>query len=183
MLPLHGVSGSPAKGTFVVVSNYIPKLRFHRVLAGLDDDALNEIASLCTQVELETGETLYESEQVVDALHLVMKGRLRVVGRFKGSENKTLRLIAPGESFGALGIVVNQPLPCTVTADQPTTTLRIARDHLAKVLERYPIVRENLSHSVGTSLRESLLDEKKIRTPRFVAWIQFHPKEERLLAR
>ena len=153
--------------------NLIPKLRFHRALEGLSEAELEHFASHASTKRLEAGEVLLEPDQVVDALYLVMLGRLRVLGDFKNAENQTLRLIGPGEHFGALGIVLNQALPCTVLADQPTTMLRIPRDQLAGLLERYPLVRQNLSHSIGTALKASLLDKTASPLPRFVAWIQY----------
>ena len=81
--------------------NLIPKLRFHRALDGLSESELEHIASHASTRQLDAGEVLLEPNQNVDALYLVMQGRLRVVGDFKNAENQTLRLIGPGEHFGA----------------------------------------------------------------------------------
>ena len=154
----------------------ISKLRFHHALEGLSDTELSHIADHGTAVALAADEVLMEPNQMVDGLYLVMKGRLRVVGNFMNMENRTLHVVRPGEHFGALGIMINQPLPCTVFADQPTEMLRIPRDDLAELLDQYPRIRQNLSLGIGATLRSSLLENTPQRMPRFVAWIQFSPE-------
>ena len=151
----------------------LSKLRFHHALEGLSDTELSHVADQGTSVALAADDVLMEPNQMVDGLYLVMKGRLRVVGSFMNMENRTLHVVSPGEHFGALGIMINQPLPCTVLADQPTEMLRISRDDLAELLDHYPRIRQNLSHAVGATLRSSLLENTPQRMPRFVAWFQF----------
>ena len=153
--------------------NLIPKLRFHIALDGLTESELQHVASFGELKELVAGEILMKPDQMVDALYLVMKGRLRVSGNFGNVIDHTLHLVGPGQHYGALGIVINQPLPCTVQADQPTLVLRIPREDLSQLLEQYPRIRQNLSNSIGKTLRSSLLEQNAARMPRFVACLQF----------
>jgi hypothetical protein len=61
---------------------------------------LLELAEVAREVELTVGTTLYQAEDMADALYIVIEGRVRLT-----AAGKTIAEVGPGEAFGTWAIV------------------------------------------------------------------------------
>ena len=117
---------------YAVVSRIGGELERERLLADLPllaDLAPSELSRLADKLEPVTfpaGEAVVRQGEPGDALYLVCEGRLRVVVSVDGQERELARL-GPGEYFGEMALLYDQPRSATVTCVEPTRLYRLRK--------------------------------------------------------
>ncbi|UCF68941.1 MAG: cyclic nucleotide-binding domain-containing protein, partial [Acidobacteriota bacterium] len=107
------------------------------------------LASIATEIHVDTGADLLELGQPADAMYVVVRGRVELEGR--GEE----RLVAQeGEAFGTWALIDAAPSVMGATVSEPTHLLRIRRQDFNDLLADYP--------ELGLGLLQGLA--KRVRT-------------------
>lgn len=87
-----------------------------------------------TRVSLQDGEILFRRGDPGDAFYIVDSGRVRIFTFDGEGRELTLNTMGPGEAFGELALVDDQPRSASVAAIGPTSLRRLRReDFLARV--------------------------------------------------
>jgi signal transduction histidine kinase len=73
-----------------------------------------------------------------DGIYFVKEGLVQISTTVSNGESKELSKIAPGDLFGEMAVLDNEPRSASATADKPTTVYFISRDELRKLLEGLP---------------------------------------------
>ena len=131
-------------------ANRIARLRAIPIFAGLDDDALDGIAGLCTEVEARPGQVLTRANDRGTGMFVVEEGTVAVELRSRVLE------LGPGQFFGELSLLV--PDATRIARVRATTAARllaIARNDFAGLLDREP----RLAVAMLPVLAQRLVDE------------------------
>lgn len=96
----------------------------------LETEALALIASIAERVGLEPGETLVEEGAVLDAIHVVLEGRLEML-----RQGAQLFTVGAGETIGSWALFERRPSMATAKALEPTQLLRIGSEEFYDLLE------------------------------------------------
>lgn len=123
-------------------------LRGVALFSSLTGRALATVADKAIDIEYAPGQYIVRQGQVGTGVYLIVSGRARVV---RGSE--TLARLGPGEFFGELSVLDQQPRVAHVVAEEPTTCLALASWDFAKVLERQPRIALALLRGIAQRLR------------------------------
>lgn len=91
--------------------------------------------------EAEVGTALIRQGAPGQGLFVVLRGEVSVARSEDGNEVQLARL-GPGDVFGEIALLGNEPTTASVTATQPTTVLMLGRDYFQKLVEAVPDVRE-----------------------------------------
>jgi CRP-like cAMP-binding protein len=111
----------------------LARLRAIPIFAGLDDDALERIADLCTEVEAHPGQVLTRARDRGTGMFVVEEGTVAVELRSRAIE------LGPGQFFGELSLLVPDATRIArVRALTAARLLAIARAEFAGLLEREP---------------------------------------------
>lgn len=101
--------------------------------AELTDEDTDWLVAVGRQQTFPAGSVLVHEGQPLDALFLVLDGKLTVsAGRPKP---KPLSVLGAGEIVGELSYIDSRPPSATVTATEPTLVLRISRTTLSEKLK------------------------------------------------
>ena len=110
-------------------------------------------------------ELTFEPEQVIcklgepaDGMYLIVDGyALAVVGDKATGDERGMSVIAEGQSFGELGLLMGQPRTATVTAGTSLKVLKITLDSLKMLEQKQPQIAAILYKKLARTLAEQLL--------------------------
>jgi CRP/FNR family transcriptional regulator, cyclic AMP receptor protein len=117
---------------------------------GCSGEVIERLADLTAEAPFADGEPIVRQGQVGNGLYIVLTGGVRVVGG-----TTELGRLGPGESFGELSVIDQQPRTATVLADGPTTCLALASWDLLGLIERDHHLALNLLRSLAARLRRA----------------------------
>ncbi|MBP8272288.1 MAG: Crp/Fnr family transcriptional regulator [Sphaerotilus sp.] len=137
-------------------AHYTPALlglRPIRLLAGLSDDTLTDIAQAAQFKRYRRGQTILTREDQERDLCLISAGHVRVILLSPSGREVRFRDIPCGGSFGEIAALDGRPRCATVLALEDTLLVRIAPEALGPLLQRHWPMCERLLCGLASSLR------------------------------
>ncbi len=125
-------------------------LRGVQLFAGIEADALGTIADRAVEVDYPAGRWVVRQGEIGTGFFLIVSGRARVV-----RDDDVLAEIGPGDFFGELSLLDQQPRIAHVVTEEPTTCLAIASWDFEALLETQPKLTLALLRGVARRLREA----------------------------
>lgn len=127
----NGIAAGENAGAFVAA------LRDVEFFQTLDDAQLRKVLYFMKALDFDAGETVFVKDAPGDAFYLVRSGRAeaRVPGFFG---HKVLGAMGPGDFFGELALLLDQPRSATVVCTEATVCLVLAHVDMAIMMERHP---------------------------------------------
>jgi CRP-like cAMP-binding protein len=113
-------------------------LTMNPLFAGLGEEAIRSIASLCTRRHLDEGEVLFQKGDQGDALYGVRRGRVRIETGTAAGGRLTLNVLGPGDLFGEIAIFDGQPRTADAIAAEASELFMVRRADFLAHLEREP---------------------------------------------
>ncbi|MGD8379566.1 MAG: cyclic nucleotide-binding domain-containing protein [Gammaproteobacteria bacterium] len=83
------------------------------------------------------GDVLLHEGESVGGIFVVQKGRVLIVREENGDEI-TIAEIGPGQIFGEMSFIENQPAGASVVAEEATQALLISHDYIAAIIKQNP---------------------------------------------
>jgi CRP-like cAMP-binding protein len=108
------------------------------------------IADATGDLSFEAGQVIVQQGQVGNGLYIVVSGDVRIVA---GSDE--LARLGPGEFFGELSVIDQQPRSASALADGPTVCLALASWDLIALLEQDAVLAMNLLRELAGRLRQA----------------------------
>ena len=118
------------------------------LFAGLGGVSLEAIAEHAVEVEFATGRPIVRQGEVGTGFFLIVSGRARVV-----RDGEEIARLGPGDFFGELSLLDQQPRIATVTALGSTTCLAIASWDFERLLDEQPRLAVGILKAVVRRLR------------------------------
>ncbi|HEX8416301.1 MAG TPA: Crp/Fnr family transcriptional regulator [Methylobacterium sp.] len=115
----------------------VSSLRQVPLFRGVEPARLKLLAFTSERVHFEAEQAFFARGDVADAAYLILDGAAAVtidgpLGPFR------LALLGANALVGEMGILADQPRSATVTAETPTTALRIDRTVFLELLAQFP---------------------------------------------
>jgi CRP-like cAMP-binding protein len=129
-----------------------PLLRNAILFRDLDETELERLGEGATQVDAPTGTILVRAGDPGDRFFYVSEGLVKLVIEGPGGHEKTIELIAGGESFGEAVMFLEIPFRVTAVAVEPTTVFSIRADALFSELDRNPRLARRLLAGISRRL-------------------------------
>jgi len=120
------------------------------LFSGCDDDVLDTLAAATTEFDFGADQAIVQQGQVGNGLYVVVTGGASII-----SGHDELIRFGPGEFFGELSVIDQQPRAASAFAVGPTTCLALASWDLMPILERDPKLTLNLLREVIGRLRHA----------------------------
>jgi CRP-like cAMP-binding protein len=115
-----------------------------RLFAALPEPTLNALAAAMTERHAETGQAIFLQGDPGTSLFAVLAGQVRiVVGGTDGREH-VLRVATPGDVFGEIAVLDNQPRTADAIAATNCRLLVLDRRRLLALMEQQPAIAINL---------------------------------------
>ena len=101
---------------------------------------------------------IFKQGDPADSMYLVQKGyALAVANDPETGEERNTGIVAAGQSFGELGLLMNQPRTATVVAGTDLTVLRVTLETLRALEEAEPAIAARLYKSLARTLAVQLV--------------------------
>ena len=148
----------------------------HDCSAGLDDEAMQEIAEYAKLVRYEPGDVIHPMDQVLESVYLVVQGRVKATAYNMNGQESLTRILSRGNQFGGLAAALAEPLPLTVVSHGHSALLEFNYQDALQLTMKHPKFRENMSRLVAQDARKLIFGHKERKKPGFMAL--FHESSE-----
>lgn len=117
---------------------------------GCPTPVIDELADTAAEFSFNNGQVIAQQGQVGNGLYIVVSGIARIV---QGSDE--LARLGPGDFFGELSVIDQQPRTASAYAEGPTVCLALASWDLMAMLEKDPKLAMNLLRELARRLRST----------------------------
>ncbi len=128
------------------------------------DEELHTLAEQLRSESKPASAFIFHENDRGGAMYILQSGRIELTVRDKMEQPVTLRFLEPGEVFGELSLLDNEPRSASARAVTDVELLVIGRDALLVVFERHPTVALRMLEILTQRLREttSLVQERVV---------------------
>lgn len=131
-------------------------LRTINIFEELNDEELEKIFKLAKTKLYPAGTLILEEGKRGGALHVIVKGRVRVTKRMEGKKDKIITTLGPQSIFGEMSLFDNLPYSANVTAMEETRCMMIPKAGLDDLLEKNLHLTHKLLKQIITVLSQRL---------------------------
>jgi CRP/FNR family cyclic AMP-dependent transcriptional regulator len=126
------------------------------LFSGLDDDQIRLISQVAEERRVDKEALIIrEHEDGNSGFFLVVDGELEVFLRSDDGRDTILSLIGPGDFFGEMSLIDNEPRSASVKANTTARLFQIRRPDFLRQLERFPELSMALLTAMSQRLRKS----------------------------
>lgn len=136
-------------------------LRKNQLFKDLSDEQLRALANDCEEVLLPSGMTIYRQDEPGESMFVVKSGVMDVFMRAADGREHDVGDVLPGQSFGELSMMTDQPRSATLRAQKDVACIEIRRDQMTEIFEKNPGVMTAMSQVVAQQQRsrEEILEK------------------------
>ena len=104
------------------------------LFASFPDDQLRMLTTMVTRRSAARSTTIMAGGDATDSLYIVLSGRLKVMMSDSDGKEVILSILGPGEFFGEMGLIDDEPRSASVVTIEPCELLAIAKRDFKKCL-------------------------------------------------
>ncbi|HSH04673.1 MAG TPA: cyclic nucleotide-binding domain-containing protein [Anaerolineae bacterium] len=141
------------------LKDIVATLAMTEMFENLSNSQLELVAALCTRVELQAGQTLFEENDDSNELYIIIRGTIEIlinpglVGLAQGLPPARITYLHQGQVLGEVALVDQGLRSATVRAVQNRTELLVLqRDRLMSLCETYPQLGFQLMRNLAADL-------------------------------
>jgi len=116
-----------------------------------------ELAFLCfrtVEMSFAPGQEIFREGDASGGVFLVQRGEVQISALVAAGSRRVLSQVPPGEIFGEMGLLDDQPRSACATAAVETAVLHVSRPAMEEVLQRSPALALSLAREIATRLRD-----------------------------
>jgi len=100
----------------------------------ISEEQLRMLTTMVTRRSASRNTTIMSSGDATDSLYIVLSGRLKVMMSDSDGKEVILSILGPGEFFGEMGLIDDEPRSASVVSIEPCELLFIAKRDFKKCL-------------------------------------------------
>lgn len=140
---------SGKSGLSLVVVRNVP------LFADLDEVELERLAGAARRRRAERGEFILRAGESVDFLYILLSGRAKVTNSDEDGREIILALLGPGEFFGEMGLIDENPRSADVVAQEACELLVLGAADFQRCWREHAAVATRLMQSLVRRLRQA----------------------------
>ena len=109
-----------------------------KLFTGLSPGELQLLRSIVQEQSFPVGAVIFNQGDPGNGLYVVRSGVVQIASEISQSDRRSLSRILPGESFGDMAVLDQEPRSATASAEQDTEVYFIPREDLLPLLEKIP---------------------------------------------
>jgi CRP/FNR family transcriptional regulator len=121
----------------------------------LKDEDLHDISASFEERSFRNKEYVFMEGDPSDFLYLVAKGRVKMLKHSEKGKDVILEIKSPGELFCCSAVLDERPFPESAQAMDDGSVIKIHREKLCKIMERYPDLKVEIARYAGEKLKEA----------------------------
>ena len=119
------------------------------LFVGLDDDELEAVGRLCTEVEVPAGQELMHEEGPGSEFFLILEGQIRI-----HRAGATLRTMGPGDFLGEIALIDHGKRTASGTCVTDCRLLVLGRRDFHALLDQQPDIRVHVLEALARRVRQ-----------------------------
>ena len=128
-------------------------LRMSSVFAALPTRELEPLAARAREQTYRAREFVFSEGEPAEWFYIVREGRVKILRQSRAGKEVVLDVLGPGEPFGGVAAIEGRPYPASAQAIEAATALKIQREAIVAVTERYPTIIREMARMMGRRLR------------------------------
>src|SRR5437868_5009570 len=129
-------------------------LESSKLFAQLPADELEVLARAAQELPFNSGEQIFKEGDPGDGIYVVKSGMVQISALLENGERHVFSQIMPGDIFGEMAVLDNQPRSASASAEKRTTLYFIPRHEMANLLKRSPELSILMLQEISGRLRE-----------------------------
>src|SRR5712664_3999225 len=105
------------------------------LFASFPEDQLRVLATMVVRKSAPRSNTIMAGGDPTDSLYIVLSGRLKVMMSDSDGKEVILSILGPGEFFGEMGLIDDEPRSASVVTIEPCELLSISKRDFKKCLQ------------------------------------------------
>jgi hypothetical protein len=115
------------------------------------------LRSLSNELSYRARSNVFKQGDAADGMYLVLDGYALVIATDEAGAERTVGITMPGQSFGELGLLVDQPRMATVSAGTDLRVLKITPESLSALEQREPSIASMMYKRLARTLASQLI--------------------------
>jgi CRP-like cAMP-binding protein len=128
-------------------------LRACPVFVDVPTPELTALAAVAREDTYRPRDHVFMEDDPADWFCIVRTGRVKIFRSARGGKEVVLELLGPGEPFGGVAVIERRPYPASAQATEASLVLRIPREPIVALAERYAGVIRAMALMIGRRLR------------------------------
>jgi signal transduction histidine kinase len=120
----------------------------------LPSDDLRRLKDAARERAFAPQQVIFQEGTPGDGIFIIQEGQVQICSRMGGGQPRTLTQLEPGDLFGEMAVLDDEPRSATAIAQTPVTTLFISREDLMRLAEKSPQLAVGLVRAISHRLRE-----------------------------
>jgi signal transduction histidine kinase len=129
-------------------------LESNKLFCELEPADLERLRGVTRELTFAANQVIFKEGDAGNGVFFVKEGLVQIQAVVGHGELKALSRIPPGELFGEMAVLDNQPRSASAMAEEPTTVYFISRTELDELLDRTPRLAAVLVREVSRRLRQ-----------------------------
>jgi signal transduction histidine kinase len=125
-----------------------------KLFSSLSPDEFTSLRRVTRELSVAGGAEIFKEGDAGDALYVIKSGSVQISAVIGEGERQVLSRLPPGELFGELAIIDNQPRSATALAEVETTVYVIPREAMIEMLTSSPQFSFSMMREITQRLRE-----------------------------
>lgn len=137
----------------------------------LNESELREVEPYLLPVTYKKKDVIFSEGEPPEWLYIVVEGKIKLTKLSQDGKEIILEIMSPLDFFGGLAVLRGFPYPANAVVMEDSKFLRISRNNIMKVIDRFPNLMYCLAMQLGDRMKESHETLKNIALERVEARI------------
>jgi len=133
------------------------EIELHEVplFSEMDEQEVAGIRAIMEEMKFKAGQVIIREGELGNLFYVITEGNVEITVRDAGGEELVLHKVGPGDFFGELSMLTNEPRSARVRAIEDLTTLALERDDFFEFLRTHTHAAIDVMVELGGRLREN----------------------------
>ena len=131
------------------------ELREVPLFSEMDEQEVAGIRSIMDEMKFKSGQVIIREGELGNLFYVITEGNVEITVRDAGGADLVLHKAGPGDFFGELSMLTNEPRSARVLAIEDLTTLALERDDFFEFLRTHTHAAIDVMVELGGRLREN----------------------------
>ena len=131
------------------------ELREIPLFSEMDEQEVADIRAIMQEMKFRAGQVIIREGEMGDLFYVITEGHAEILIRDADGAELILHEAGPGDFFGELSMLTNEPRSARIRAVDSVTTLALERDHFFEFLRTHPHAAIDVMVELGGRLRDN----------------------------
>jgi CRP/FNR family cyclic AMP-dependent transcriptional regulator len=131
------------------------ELREVPLFSEMDEQEVADIRAIMQEMKFRTGQVIIREGEMGDLFYVITEGHAEILIRDANGAELILHEAGPGDFFGELSMLTNEPRSARIRAVDAVTTLALERDEFFEFLRTHPHAAIDVMVELGGRLRDN----------------------------